>query len=322
MRLLRIIPKRRASGFADRLKVAECLTIGHRFFNKPFDFKTMAVLLRRICQYSHLITTDRLRKIVCGIGALPSAPENYLRLTEILASPFADLNEISQIVEQDPGLCTKLLHVVNSAQFGQARQIVTPSDAVQFAGVEVIKALMLGLQAFRFYEQHPFAKKTFKDLWAHSLATAVGARKLATVEQLSTADAEQCFLAGLLHDIGKLILAANAEREYSVAVELSQKAGLPLEQAEIGIFASTHAQIGAYLLALWGVPESVITAVELHHSLDSGRVKSFCPALAVHLAQNLEPSGQRKKNLNTSLLDHLGLTEQLPIGETALQESN
>jgi putative nucleotidyltransferase with HDIG domain len=309
------------SGFADRLKVAQCLTIGHRFFNKPFDFKTLATLLRRICQYSHLVTTDRLRKIVGGAGALPSVPENYLRLTEILASPFADLEEISRIVEQDPGLCTKLIHVVNSAEFGQARQIVTPSEAVQCAGVEIIKALMLGLGAFQFYEENPFQRKTFKDLWNHSITAAVRARRLALAQGLSTIEVEQCFLAGLLHDIGKLILAANAQREYSVAVELSEKAVLPLEQAEMGIFATTHAHIGAYLLALWGLPDAVIQAVELHHSLDPSRIHGFNAALAVHLAQNLHPDGARRRNLNTALLAQLGLEECLPAWEEALSET-
>lgn len=309
------------SGYADRLKVAECLTIGHRFLHKPVDFRVLSVLLRSICQYSHLVSNDRLRKIICGTKALPSVPENYLRLTEILASPFSDLNEISKIVEQDPGLTTKLLHVVNSAQFGAARQIVSPEDAVQIAGVEVVKALMLGIQAFSFYDQHPFAKGTFKNLWPHSLATAVNARRLALMEGLSTQEAEECFLAGLLHDIGKLILAANAEREYGVALELSTKASLPIEQAEMGIFASTHAEVGAYLLSLWGLTENVISGVELHHSLDAERIRNFNAALAVHVAETLAPGGTQRKLLNTTVLEQLGLSDRIPIWEEALRAS-
>lgn len=308
------------SGYADRLKIAECLTVGHRFFHKPIDFKTLATFLRRVCKYSHLVSNDRLRKIICGTKALPALPENYLRLSEILSSPFSDLDEIIELVEQDPGLSTKLLHVANSATFAPAQPICTPAEAVQSTGVDIIKALMLVHQVFTFYENNSFATETFKSLWSHSLATATAARKLATLEEFTTPQIDECFLAGLLHDIGKLILAANAEREYRVVVELAAKASLPLDQAEMGVFAATHAQVGAYLLALWGVPENVISAVELHQSLDPDRVKKFDPALAVHLAQNLEPGGARKKFLNTALLDQLGLSARLPVWESAIAE--
>jgi putative nucleotidyltransferase with HDIG domain len=306
------------SGFADRLKVAECLTVGHRFFSKPFHLNGLSVLLRRICQYSYLVSNDRVRKMVCGTGALPTPPETYVRLRELVASPHAHIDDISAVVEEDPGLSTKLLHIVNSAQFGMARQIVAPSEAVQIAGLEIIKALVLGSQVFNFYDRHNYTRSAFKDLWTHSVNTAVAARKVALVEGLPMDAAEECFFAGLLHDIGKLILAANAEREYGVAMELSSKAGLPLEQAEMGIFASTHAHVGAYLLALWGVPDSVISAVELHHTLDPSRITGFDAALAVHVAQNLEPGGARKKLLNTALLEKLGLMDRLPVWEEAI----
>jgi putative nucleotidyltransferase with HDIG domain len=243
-----------------------------------------------------------------------------LRLSEILASEFSNLDDIIELVEQDAGLSTKLLHVANSATFAPAQPICTPAEAVQSTGVDIIKALMLVHQVFTFYENNAFATATFKSLWSHSLATANGARKLAAVEGLPALEMEECFLAGLLHDIGKLILAANAEREYRVAVELSAKASLPLDQAEMGVFAATHAHVGAYLLALWGVSDNVISAVELHQSLDPERVKSFDAALAIHLAQNLEPGGARKKLLNTALLDQLGLSTRLPAWEAAIAE--
>src|SRR5688500_6255867 len=129
------------SGYADRLKIAECLTVGHRFFHKPIDFKTLTGFLRRVCKYSYLISNDRLRKIICGTKALPSIPESYLRLSEILASEFSNLNDIIELVEQDAGLSTKLLHVANSATFAPAQPICTPAEAVQSTGVDIIKAL-------------------------------------------------------------------------------------------------------------------------------------------------------------------------------------
>ncbi|HTG44353.1 MAG TPA: HDOD domain-containing protein, partial [Verrucomicrobiae bacterium] len=198
--------------------------------------------------------------------------------------------------------------------------IVTPAEAVQIVGLEVLRALMLGVQAFNFYDDNAFAKATFKDLWGHSLKTAVGARKLAASEQLPAEASEECFLAGLLHDIGKLVLAANAESEYRLVLDLAHKARLPLEQAEMGIFASTHAQIGAYLLALWGVPDSVIRAVEMHHALNAASIESFGPVLAVHVAQNLEPGAKRESLLNVALLEKLNLLERLPAWREVLSK--
>ncbi|HEV8541434.1 MAG TPA: HDOD domain-containing protein, partial [Verrucomicrobiae bacterium] len=223
------------SGFADRLKIAECLTVGHRFFSKPFNFRTLVGLLKRICQYSYLVNSEKLRRTVCGSGALPTPPETYLRLSEALNSPYSDLHDIGRIVEQDAGLTTKLLHIVSSAQFGVLRQVVTPSEAVQVIGIEILRALMLGIHAFNFYEGKPFAADTFKELWAHCLRTAAGARKIALLEGLPIEKAEEFFLAGLLHDIGKLVLSANAEKEYRLVLDLSKKAAVPLHQAEMGI---------------------------------------------------------------------------------------
>ncbi len=310
------------SGFADRLKVAECLTVGHRFFTKPLNFKVLSALLKRICQYSYLISTDRIRKIVCGNKALPTPPDTYLRLSEMLSSEYTEIDDIARVVEQDAGLSTKLLHIVNSAQFGSARQIASPAEAVQLLGIEVLRALMLGTQVFNFYEESPFIRATFHDLWGHSLRTAVSARKLAVIERLPTPVCEECFLTGLLHDVGKLILAANAEAEYKLVIDLANQRALPLAQAELGIFESTHAQVGAYLLALWGVSDTVVRAIEMHHSLDRAQPCEFGPLLAVHVAQHLDPSSAREAQLDLATLERLGLLDRVPVWKEVLGADN
>src|SRR5436305_607781 len=96
------------------------------------------------------------------------------------------------------------------------------------------------------------------------------------------------------------------------------QSGIP-HQAERGIFAATHAQIGAYLLALWGIPDCIIRAVELHHSLHDPSITGMCSAIAVHAAQNLDPKDYRVKRLNMAVLRELGFEERLPIWRQALE---
>src|SRR5262249_29538286 len=162
--------------------------------------KAFSALLKRICRYSYLVSNDHVRRIVCGNKALPTPPDTYLRLNEALNSDYSEIEDIGKIVERDAGLTTRLIHIVNSAQFGASRQIANPTEAVQLLGIEVLRALMLGAHVFNFYDQNPFVTATFKDLWNHSLQTAVSARKLGLAQGLPTGACEECFLAGLLHD--------------------------------------------------------------------------------------------------------------------------
>lgn len=310
------------SGFADRLKVAECSTVSHRVFNKPFNFKALAELLKRICQYNYLLNDERLRRMVCGKKALPTPPDTYLRLTEALNNPYVEVDEIGRIVERDAGMTTKLIQIVNSAQFGLGHQIVSANEAVQFLGVEVVRSLIVGAQVFSFFEGSDFLKQVFGDLWNHSLRTAIAARKLALAEKLPGKACDESFLAGLLHDIGKLILAANSEPEYRLVLDLVQKKGhISLTAAEAGIYGSDHPRVGAYLMALWGMPDSVISAVEQHHSLERANVTEFNALLAVHVAQNLDPAAGREKFLDQECLDRLGLCARIPVWRELLADT-
>ena len=106
------------SGVADELAVARCLMYGHRYFQKPLDIKEIANVVRRVSRHQKVIRSAKVKKIVGRSNVLPTPPETYLRLTELLQDADSPLDEVSRIIELDPGLTTKLLQVVNSAAFG------------------------------------------------------------------------------------------------------------------------------------------------------------------------------------------------------------
>lgn len=308
------------SAHDDQLTVAQSLMVGHRYFNKPFDVRNLAAVLKRICHLKHQVGSGKLKRVISGLGALPTPPAIYQKLSRAVNSPYSTIEEIGAIVQEDPGLTLKLLQISNSAYFGTSRKIVTPGEAVQIVGLEILRALVLCIHAFKFFQDKKLKSLSVTELWDHSIRTASAARKLARYENLPAELCEETFVTGLLHDIGKLVLAANADSEYSEIMERSRREGTPVDQIEWESFGSTHAQIGAYLLGLWGLPETIVSNVELHHSLELNPQPGFTPAAAIHVAQFLERSPNRISQLDTRFLKQIGVENRISEWERVLQE--
>ena len=306
------------TGNNDNLKAAEALNIAHRFFSKPFSFEVLGSLLEHLSQNNYLLNNERIRRMIFKTGALPVLPGTWVELTGLLDKADTHISDIARIVEQDPGLTTRLLHTVNSAYFGIARKVVSCDEAIQIVGLELIRGLMMGMKIFDYYKNSPFVRSVFGRIWDHSLKTAAGARKLCELERQPLDTCNVAFTAGLLHDIGKLIFAANAEAEYRKVIEHSDETCAPLHEAERGAFGVTHAEIGAYLFTLWGFPDAVVRAVADHHTLEG--VESFTPALAIHVAQSLQRAKENYGDLNLELIERLNFAGRLQGWRDALKE--
>lgn len=295
------------SGYLDRLKISQCLFVGHRYFNKPCDSEALASLLVRLASFRQIVSNQKIRKMIGGLGSLPGPPDTYIRLEEVLNSAYSSLNDVAAVVEQDLRVTAKLLQIVNSAQFGIARQIVSPKEAVQLVGVEVVRGLLLGLQAFSVYKNSSRRTPPL-DLWQHSLKIALAARHIAQAHGLSYEQSEKAFLAGLLHDIGKMLLITNIPDEYTEVRTFARTCKIPIHEAETGRFGANHAQVGAYLLALWGIQEDVVKIVEHHHSLEAfPESDDFTPLAAVHAAHAIVSDEKNPYPLNLPLLASKGL---------------
>ena len=198
-----------------------------------------------------------LRHKVENIGTLPTVPGVLKRLSGIIEKPRITLVEISAFISNDPALTTKILKMVNSAIYGFPGRIASVSHATMLLGLNVIKGLLLGVSVFELMQ------KTMNGLYEHSLACAIASRVIAQKKGLK--EPEEISVAGLLHDIGKVILMLEFQTEYEAAMNEAQTKGISIFEAEKNQFNATHANVGSWLAEKWRVPRSLIEVIEFHH---------------------------------------------------------
>jgi putative nucleotidyltransferase with HDIG domain len=276
------------SGYADSEQIAQCLGATHQFIAKPFELSLLRSTITRVCSLDSWLLDDRLRTLVAQMRSLPSVPTLYFRIMEALASPDTTIERIGEIIASDPSMTAKILQLVNSAFFGIARRVSHPADAVQFLGVGRVRSLVLSLHVFSCFQPAHEGTFSIERVWKHSMMTALVAQKIARLQRADRAFLDETYVAGMLHDIGKVMLAVSLPELYDRAVHLAAEKKITLVEAEIETFGVSHAQVGAYLLSLWGLPITIVEAVAFHHTPQASAVQSFSPLTAVHVASVLE----------------------------------
>lgn len=297
------------SGHADRELVAKCVGVAHQYISKPCDPEQLKSMIQNAVLLSHHLVSEDVKRIIGSIDQLPSIPKVYLDLREALKREDVTLLEIGEIVQRDIGMTAKILKLVNSAFFGLRRTITSPQEAVSYLGLETIQVLVLANGIFE--QTKIFETRLFNvdHLWHHSLSVATGAKALANFEKLGKTLADEAFVGGLLHDVGVLVLAANFPAQYDnlAKVVLEEKISIPM--AELEEFGVTHAEVGAYLLGLWGLPASLLKIISLHHRPSVAADKQFSPLLAVHVADALSGRHGSHPLFEPTKLDHAALAE-------------
>jgi putative nucleotidyltransferase with HDIG domain len=182
-----------------------------------------------------------------------------------LQDPQFELDQVAHIVAQDVGLTAKLLKLVNSAALGLAHPINSISDAIALVGAARLQSLVMSAWAFSFADEKMCRGFSPAAEWRHALAVAQAAEKLARERQAKPALIESAFVAGILHDVGKVMLAANSPEAYAGILALAKKQSQSLWQTEIQVLGYSHAEVGACLLGLWGLDLPLVEAVSRHH---------------------------------------------------------
>ena len=305
------------SGRAELPTALRLVPIAHQFLAKPCDAEMLRVAIERACHLKALLHDETIRRMVGGLSELPSLPRTYHALTLALANPETPLHKIAQIIELDVGISAKILQLVNSAFFGIARSITNVQAAVNYLGTSTLKSLVLSVEVFRvFAPKSSLDGFCMEDLQRHARLTAYIAARLPVPKHL----VDIATVAGMLHDVGKLIMAWKLPQRLEKLLEERRLEQCPLYKVEEREYGFSHAEIGAYLLGLWGLPYAVVEAVALHHAPNRTSRRTFDAASAVYianlLAQEQESSfpslGEEGLQTNPEYLVSLGVQEHIP----------
>jgi putative nucleotidyltransferase with HDIG domain len=305
------------SGHADKELILKCVGSTHQYLAKPCDAEALKATVLRAASVENTLRDEKLQELVAKMDRLPSIPSLYVQMVEALQNPDVTLEEVGGIIAKDMGMTAKILKLVNSAFFGLRRQVSSPSEAANYLGLDTIRSLVLSVNAFSQFESLPLGKFSIEALWTHSLNTAAIAKSIAHTESGDPKLADEAFIAGMLHDIGKLVLAANFTEQFTRSLRLIWDEKRDPIAAEQEVFGASHADVGGYLLGLWGLPVPVVEAIALHHSPGKSGQKSFNPLTAVHAANAIiherEAASEHSSAapIDSDYLDALGLTEHL-----------
>jgi HD-like signal output (HDOD) protein/CheY-like chemotaxis protein len=272
------------SGQADRESILRLVGPAHQYLSKPCDAEELRDAISRAFALRGLLASDKLKQLAIKLRTLPSLPKLHVQLTDELRQDEPSLERISDIISKDIGMSTKILQLVNSAFFGLPRQITNIQEAVIYLGIATVRSLVLSLQVFSQFDQKQIKGFSIDGLARHCWITGMLSRRIAEAEHCDPKVDDQCFLAGLLHDVGQLILASGLPDEYARVLNTVSARNQTIWEAERMEFGTTHAELGAYLLGLWGLPNPVIEAVALHYRPAEASVSEFSPVIAVHVA--------------------------------------
>jgi HD-like signal output (HDOD) protein len=312
------------SGQSDRETVLRSVGPSHQYLSKPCDVEELKLKLNRAFALRDMLDNPHLKEVISRLKTVPSLPALYIAVTEALRSSETSMTKIGNLVAQDMGMCAKVLQLANSAFFGLSCHVSSPQQATALIGTENLKALVLSVQVFSNFGGQ--LTEDMGSLWSHSMTTANFAKAIARIQMSARGIVDDAFAAGLLHDVGRLVLASAFGAEYQKVLRKAEAPGSLLGICEGEAFGCTHNAVGAYLLGLWGLSDSVVEAVAWHHQPANAQPTSFSALIAVHAADyydnqiHVHPSLGENTAIDEPLLTQLGLQPQMESWSRACQE--
>ncbi len=313
------------SGQSDQESILRSVGPAHQFLSKPCPPELLQATISRACALRDRMRNRDLQQLISQVQTLPSLPGVYSLLTSELNTREPKMDRVAELISQDVGMTCKLLQLVNSSFFGVPRHVESPAHAVKLLGIKLIRALVFSAGIFSQFPEDSVSPLSLTELTEHSLLVSTAAQRITALQQPGHSETnDHALLAGLVLDVGQLVLAKNFRSVYQQQLQIVGSHEETLVQAETRCFGVTHAEVGAYLLGLWGIPEVIVEAVAFHHDPQRCPNPKFSPLTAVHVANALvneswsERGSMYDHMVDEQYLQRLGLLDRLPDWRSAV----
>lgn len=251
------------SGHAEREAIVRALPALHQLLAKPCDANTLRATIERSLETEAVVKNCQVRAVIGKIDKLPSSPAVYAAMSAAMAASSIPLDELAAVVSRDPGLSAKVLQLVNSAYFGSGQKTSSITEAVALLGVEQLRYIGVTAPVFSAMAEDPCPGFSLAARQEEAAGIAASARTVVRSDL-----AEEAYSGALLHDVGSVVLAAGFPAAYQKILEAAGGDEARLLAHETAAFGTDHAEVGACLLGLWGLPKPIVDIVRYHHRPD------------------------------------------------------
>ena len=314
------------SGHLEHEMTLKAVQLAHQSLSKPCDAEVLKRHLAKLFALRDVLSDESIKKIVSQIESLPSMPAIYTEIMTEMQASDPSIKKVAEIISKDVSMTAKILQVVNSVFFGLSRKISSTQQAVVLLGLQTIKALVLSVKIFSEFSQRRFAWFNIDHLFQHSMSVSTYAKTIVKSEKMNQDFINYSLMAGLLHDLGKLILAINFGKPYQQVLSEAQGCRRNPWELEYDAFGTSHAEIGAYLMGLWSLENPIIESIAFHHRPAKSMSSNVGLLTAVHIADALDHEQRSASDEDSDLrcdrqyLDSLGITHRLPEWRQACRE--
>lgn len=256
------------SGQVDLTEVIRSAKAVHQYISKPCSAEMLINKIENAFHSQSFLTDKKLVELISEVQSLPVVPQVFQDIQAELAKKEPSIDAVARMIGRDVGMAAKILNLINSPYFGLPGKVDTIHKAITLLGLDTVKTLVLFSHIFEAYDPKKLQSFSLNMLWDHCFRVSNIARLIAECENVGAQMVTDCRMAGLLHDVGKLILAKYFPNRYNKILEIAKESGGTIYQIEEKVLGTSHAKLGAYLMGLWGVSDEVIHGIGYHHEHD------------------------------------------------------